>query len=87
MGLVVRTVMAVALILKDMFSHSQEEKDKTMFYILLFLFAVRGIVQFFLNFIRISSQGGGGPFLRYRMNNGKSIEITTNLQQKEIVKA
>lgn len=40
-----------------------------------------------LNFIRISSQGGGGPFLRYKMNNGKTIEITTTLQQKEVVTA
>jgi hypothetical protein len=35
--------------------------------------------------VRISSQGGGGPFLRYRMNNGKAIEITSDLQQKEII--
>jgi hypothetical protein len=77
----------VALILKDMFAHSQEEKDKLMIYILLFLLAIRGLIQFVMNFIRISSQGGGGPFLRYRMNNGKSTEITSNLEQKEIIKA
>lgn len=87
MGLVVWTVIAVALILKDMFAHSRDEKDKTMLYILLFLFAIRGLVQLVLNFVRISSQGGGGPFLRYRMNNGKVIEMTTSLQQKEVIKS
>jgi uncharacterized protein YxeA len=87
MGLVVRTVISVAMILRDMFEHSHEEKDKTMIYIVLFLLAIRGLVQFVLNFIRISSQGGGGPFLRYKMNNGKTVEITTSLQQKEVVKA
>lgn len=56
MGLIVRTVIAVALILRDMFAHSQEEKDKMLLYILLFLFAIRGLVQFVMNFIRISSQ-------------------------------
>jgi hypothetical protein len=57
MGLVVWTVIAVALILRDMFDHSQDEKEKTMIYIILFLFAIRGLVQFMLNFVRISSQG------------------------------
>lgn len=56
MGLVVWTVVAVALTLKDMFTHTQEEKDKMIFYILIFLFVIRGLVQFVLNFIRISSQ-------------------------------
>jgi len=58
MGLVVWTVIAVAMILRDMFEYSHEEKDKTMIYIVLFLLAIRGLVQFVLNFIRISSQGG-----------------------------
>ena len=87
MGLVVRTAIAVAMILRDMFDHFKDEKDKTMIYIILFLFAIRGLMQFVLNFVRISSQGGGGPFLRYKMNNGKSVEITSSLQQKEVVKA
>ena len=87
MGLIVWTIIAVAMTIKDMFEHSQKEEDKTMIYIVLFLFVIRGIIQFGLNFIRISSQGGGGPFLRYKMNNGKSVEITTTLQQQEVVKA
>jgi len=75
------------MIIKDMFEHSQEEKEKTMIYIIIFIFVIRGLVQFLLNFIRISSQGGGGPFMRYKMNNGKTVEITTTLQQQEVVKA
>lgn len=86
MGLIVWTVIAVALILKDLFTHNKDEKDKTMFYIILFLFGIRALIQFTINFVRISSQWGWGPFLRYRMNNGKVWEITTNLQQKETVK-
>ena len=58
MGLVIRTVIAVAMIFRDMFEHSKDEKDKTMIYIILFLIAIRGLVQFVLNFVRISSQGG-----------------------------
>lgn len=59
MGLIVRTVISVTMIIKDMFEHSEQEQDKTMMYIILFLFVVRGIIQFVLNFVRISSQGGG----------------------------
>lgn len=87
MGLMVWTVIAVAMIIKDMFEHSHEEQDKTMMYILLFLFVIRALIQFVFNFVRISSQGGGGPFLRYKMNNGKTVEITESLQQQEIVKS
>lgn len=87
MWLIVWTVIAVAIILRDMFANAKDEKEKTMIYIILFLFALRGIIQFTLNFVRISSQGWGGPFLRYKMNNGKTIEITTTLQQKEVVTA
>lgn len=86
MGLIVWTIIAVAMILKDMFDHSKEENEKTMIYIIIFLFVVRGLVQFVLNFVRISSQGGGGPFLRYKMSNGKTMEITSTLQQKEVIK-
>ena len=86
MGLVVWTVIAVAMILRDIFQHSEDESQKTMMYIILFLLAIRWLIQFTLNFVRISSQWGGGPFLRYKMNNGKTTEITTTLQQKEVVK-
>ncbi len=87
MGLVVWTIISVAMILRDMFQHSTEEKDKTMLYIILFLFAIRGLLQFVLNFIRISSQGWWGPFMRYKMNNGNTVEVTSTLQQKEVIKA
>jgi len=86
MWLIVRTGISVAMILRDMFEHSHEEKDKTMIYIIFFLFAIRWLIQFFLNFVRISSQGAGWPFLRYKMNNGNSVEITDTLQQQNIVK-
>jgi hypothetical protein len=87
MGLIVWTIITVALIIRDMFEHSKKEEEKTMMYIILFLFVIWAIVQFGCNFIRISSQGGGGPFLRYKMNNGKLLDIDTSLQQKEVVNA
>ncbi len=87
MGLIVWTIIAVALILKDIYTRSTDEKESIMVYILIFLLVIRGSIQFLLNFIRISSQGAGGPFLRYKMSNGSSTEITENLEQKTVVKA
>lgn len=58
MGLIVWTIIAVAFSLKDMFTRSEDNQEKMMIYIVLFLFVLRAIVQFTLNFVRISSQGG-----------------------------
>jgi multisubunit Na+/H+ antiporter MnhG subunit len=56
MGLIVWTVIAVALILKDMFTRNKDQRDNTMFYVVLLLFGVRALIQFTINFVRISSQ-------------------------------
>lgn len=55
-------------------------------YVVIFLLAARAVVQLFLNLIRISSQGAGGPFLWYKMSVGKTLEISDTLQQKETIK-
>lgn len=86
MGLIVWTIISVALFLKNLCTYNKDEKERTMFFIVLFLFGIRALIQFTVNFVRISSQWGWGPFLRYRMNYGKVWEITTNLQQKEVEK-
>ncbi|MEI6774620.1 MAG: hypothetical protein WCL18_07735 [bacterium] len=57
MGLTVWTIIAVAIVLRNMFEYSKEENEKTMMYIVLFLFVARGVIQFGFNFVRISSQG------------------------------
>lgn len=57
LGLIMWTILAVVMTLRAMFNSSDNEKDKTLIYIILFLFAIRGLIQFTLNFVRISSQG------------------------------
>ena len=85
MGLIVWTIIAVTLLFKDMITHAQDDKEKTMFYVMMFLLVIWWLIQFILNFIRISSQGSWWPFLRYKMSNGTNIEITENLEQKSVV--
>lgn len=60
--------------------------NHTLFTIFIWLFLIFWTIQLFLNFVRISSQGGSGPFLQYRYSNGQKLEIDDNLQQKVIVK-
>jgi hypothetical protein len=76
----------VILFLKELYENNKDEKEQTLIYIIIFLFAGRSIVQIFMNFIRISSQGAGGPFLRYKMNIGKTVELSDTLQQQEVMK-
>lgn len=44
------------------------------------------IVQLTLNFIRISSQGGGGPFVHYKFSNGITQEFDEMLASKSVNK-
>ncbi|MFA5748226.1 MAG: hypothetical protein WC872_03900 [Candidatus Absconditabacterales bacterium] len=86
-GLIIRTGISAMLFIKNLMEDSQEENKKTMFVIALFLFAIRSLLQFVFNFIRISSQGASGPFAWYKMTNGKTTEITERLEQKDVVKS
>jgi len=86
MWLILWTILTVCLFFKELYENNRDERDSTMMYIIIFLFAGRSIVQIFMNFIRISSQWAGGPFLRYKMNIGKTVELDTTLQQKEVMK-
>lgn len=85
-GLILWTILTVSLFFKELYENNKDEKDNTMIYILILLFAGRSIAQVLMNFIRISSQGAGWPFLRYKMNIGKTVELSDTLQQKEVLK-
>ncbi|AHB41498.1 hypothetical protein P148_SR1C00001G0708 [candidate division SR1 bacterium RAAC1_SR1_1] len=85
LGLIIRTILSAIMYVNQIFDDSTEDTEKNMLYFFLFLFAIWGIIQLFFNFIRISSQGSGGPFARYKMNTGKTIELDANLQQKESI--
>jgi hypothetical protein len=85
--LIIRTGISAMLFIKNLMEDSQEENKKTMFVIALFLFAIRSLLQFVFNFIRISSQWASWPFAWYKMTNWKTTEITERLEQKDVVKS
>jgi hypothetical protein len=85
LGLIIWTILASIMYINELTNDSEEETDKNILYFFLFLFAIWWIIQLFFNFIRISSQGSGGPFAWYKMSTGKTIELDNNLQQKETI--
>lgn len=85
MGLIVWTILATIMYIHQLIEDSKE-KHQNLLYIFLFLFAIWGVIQLFFNLIRIGSQGAGGPFARYKMNIGKTVEFDETLQQKEVLK-
>lgn len=65
-GLIMWTILIVTLLLKKLSEDSEDETDKFLLYFVFGLVALWGLVQFVLNFARISSQGASGPFLWYK---------------------
>ena len=87
-GLTVWTILTVALFMQAFLDASDEhESYSSLLYTFLVLFALWASVQMMFNFIRISSQWAGWPFMWYKMGNGKSVEVTDQLQQQETVKS
>ena len=87
-GLIMWTVLTVVLFLKDMMEGDEDNKNKqNMIYVFLCLFALWTIIQFVLNFVRISSQGASGPFEWYKMGNGETTTLTDQLQQTQDVQS
>ena len=85
-GLIMWTILTATMFIKELIDgHEKDKKTTNALYIFFCLLAIWAIIQFVLNFIRISSQGGSWPFERYKMANGQTLEITDQLQQKETV--
>lgn len=80
LGVVIWTIIAMVGVLYT-FGHNNNATQRRLFSLILVLGALIGLYQLMLNFIRISSQGAGGPFVRYRANVGNVVSFDNNLQQ------
>ncbi|MFZ2150417.1 MAG: hypothetical protein WAZ12_04565 [Candidatus Absconditicoccaceae bacterium] len=85
-GLIMWSTMLFVIFIRKLFEYSKNENERNILWVVIVLLGLRGSVQFLFNFIRISSQGAGGPFLWYRMNVGKVYEINEGLQGQEVLK-
>lgn len=72
--------------IQKLFLKSEKENDKIMFYVMITILWIWVVLQFFFNWIRISSQWAWWPFGRYKSNVWKVTEFDELLQQKETIK-
>jgi len=87
MGLIVRTILGTIIYVARLGKEENTSESTSLAFIFfILLLSIWGVLQLFFNLIRISSQWVGGPFARYRMNIGSTVEIDDTLQQKEVVK-
>ena len=78
-GLITWTILWFVLYINAL--KSDEESDYNIYQILVGVIVILWLFQLALNFIRISSQWGSGPFVQYKFANGQTIDVDENLQQ------
>jgi hypothetical protein len=80
-GTVLVSWSAITLLLfVDRIWKASNQKERNPFALLLvFLLLLFGSVQLVMNFMRISSQGASGPFVRYKGNMGEISSIDDQL--------
>lgn len=76
-GIVVRTILSFVVFMWSLLRQS-DHTEQILLGILLVIFLIIGGRQLQLNMIRISTQGGGGAFMRYKTSHGvnQTVEIT-----------
>lgn len=78
--------MTTSILFQKFAARQEDDGDSYSLYIVVALLLLRGMIQFVLNFARISSQGAGGPFIRYKMGAGQAQEYDEQLQAKSSTK-
>jgi hypothetical protein len=88
LSIIIWTILGSLTLMYYLFDRFDEESELHVigWYILASLGFVFIIIQFILNFTRIASQGGGGPFLRYKSNVGMVTKTDENLQTTQVQK-
>ena len=87
MGLIMRTILWTIMYISHLGKETNKSESTSLgFFFFLILVTIRATIQLFFNLIRISSQGVGWPFARYRMSMGKTVEFDDTLQQAEVLK-
>lgn len=61
------------------------QTQQVLWYVLVAVFALFGLAQLCLNFVRISTQWWSGPFVRYKKHTGSDITYTSALKQNQSI--
>lgn len=79
-GIIAWTIIAFVIYLTYLLGE-EDDVNRALSMILLFVFGVICVYQMSLNLVRIASQGGGGAFLRYKTNAGVREEYDDQLKR------
>ncbi|UFX83274.1 hypothetical protein [Candidatus Absconditicoccus praedator] len=87
-GLIVWTILSFILIFDKITRNINWDDYPTRFgyHTLVALFLIFGILGIVFNFIRISTQGGSGPFMWYKQSSGIKQTIDEQLQPQNSIK-
>jgi hypothetical protein len=84
-GLIVWSTLATVIFLMVLFDHNKDEQEKTLSIFVVSAIGMWVVIQLMMNLIRISSQGGAGPFAWYKMSAGMATILDENLMQQQIL--
>jgi hypothetical protein len=87
--LISRTALNLLAFVNAYFATSQDTKKQSTLIItssIIGLLVLGMLIQIFLNFFRISSQGANGPFVWYKGNIGKETQFSDKLEASTKVK-
>lgn len=82
-GLIVWSILHLCVFFVTLASKNRDDNEKMMFAVVIWLLVIWSAIQVLMNFVRISSQWGGGPFVRYKMSAGTQNIIENTLSQKQ----
>jgi hypothetical protein len=82
-GLIVWSILHLCVFFVTLASKNRDSNEKILFAVVIGLLVVWSTIQVLMNFVRISSQWGGGPFVRYKMSAGIHNIIDNTLWQKQ----
>lgn len=85
-GLIIWTIATTIVLLDRLADHRQDMRWFGLYHTIVWLMIIWAIIQFVLNFVRISSQGGGWPFVHYKFSNGIVQEFDESLAGKTVNK-
>ncbi len=82
LGLIVWTILGTIAYFYYVFQERTEKNvlHTVLLYMTASLFVLWALIQLLLNLVRISSQGGGGPFVRYKSNVWQISVVDEELQ-------
>ncbi len=86
-GLIMWSILVVSVFLEDILHNDEENtNNKYLWYVVVWLALLWVFVQWFMNSMRIASQGASGPFVWYKQSVWQTVEYSNQLVPSESFK-